>query len=115
MKEARCTSCGATIDVNERSDCGICPYCNSAYITEKAIKNVTATTNNATTIINNYFASAPQPQSSSKGAYIIAPPRPKINIFLAILGLWFYIFPGVIYINSIKKKQRRWDKNYGGK
>ena len=52
MKNAKCTSCGANIEVNESMDAGICPYCHAAYVTEKAINNYI---NNFTTNINNTF------------------------------------------------------------
>ena len=113
MTAAKCTSCGASIHVNENKDCGVCPYCNSAYITEKAIKNLTnnTTNNNAGTIINNYFTN--DNNQVDKAQYIkTAPPRPVINWALAILLFFFYIFPGIIYISTIKGKQNEWDEKY---
>lgn len=37
--QAKCTSCGANLQVDSSSDTAICPYCKSAYIVEKAINN----------------------------------------------------------------------------
>lgn len=39
LTQAKCTNCGATLDVDSEKEAAICPYCNSAYIVEKAINN----------------------------------------------------------------------------
>lgn len=36
---AKCTQCGANIEVDETKEAGICKYCGTAFITEKAINN----------------------------------------------------------------------------
>ena len=36
---AKCTQCGATIEVDDTKEAGICKYCGTAFITEKAINN----------------------------------------------------------------------------
>ncbi len=117
MKEAKCTSCGANIQVDEQKDAGVCPYCNSAYVTEKAIRNYDNsinTTNNAGTIVNNYYTAQPNTQIT-RNVVTMAPPRPKINVGLAVLGLIFYLFPGIIYIALTVQKQKEWDEKYLGK
>ena len=121
MKNAKCTNCGANIEVNENSDAGVCKYCNAAYVTEKAIElynsNVSnSSTNNANTIVNNYYnGPATQAVQENKVQYVrFAPPRPKINVGLAVFLCFFYIIPGAIYISSVKKKQEEWDEKYGG-
>lgn len=117
MINAKCTNCGANLEVDENQEAGICRFCNSAYITEKAIQNFNNTTtnnstNNAQTIVNNYYNSAPaQPQKIVR--QVITEPRPKIKIGLAIILFFFYIFPGFIYILNVKSKQEKWDKKYG--
>lgn len=45
---AKCTQCGANIEVDESKDAGICKYCGTAFVTEKAINNYN------TYITNNY-------------------------------------------------------------
>ena len=45
---AKCTECGAAIEVDESKEAGICRYCGTAFITEKAINNYQST------VINNY-------------------------------------------------------------
>ena len=41
LVKAQCTNCGATLEVDNAKDAAICPYCNTAYIVEKAINNYT--------------------------------------------------------------------------
>lgn len=48
---AKCTQCGADIEVDDSKEAGICKYCGTAFVTEKAITNYnTYVTNN-----NNYY------------------------------------------------------------
>ena len=113
MKKAKCTNCGANIEVDESKEAGICKYCGSAYITENAIKNYNTTitntsNNNANTIVNNYY-NAPFKAQANEVRYI--PPRPTINIFIATILCCLYLFPGLIYISVIKNKQREWDED----
>jgi len=42
---AKCTNCGATLEVENTKDACICPYCKSAFIVEKAINNYNITNN----------------------------------------------------------------------
>ena len=54
--EAKCTSCGAHLEVDNSKDAAICRYCNTPFIVEKAIqyyKNE-VTISNSNVIINNY-------------------------------------------------------------
>lgn len=48
---AKCPQCGADINVDEEKDAGICEYCGTAFITEKAI-------NNYNTYVTNNYAGA---------------------------------------------------------
>ncbi|MGN0495929.1 MAG: ribosomal protein L7/L12 [Lachnospiraceae bacterium] len=45
LVSAKCTSCGANLEVDSNKESAICPYCNSAYIVEQAINNFTVTMN----------------------------------------------------------------------
>jgi hypothetical protein len=45
---AKCTECGAAIEVDRSKEAGICPFCKTAFITEKVITNYI--TNNVTNI-----------------------------------------------------------------
>lgn len=42
---AKCTECGANIEVDDTKEAGICKYCGTAFITEKAINNYNITNN----------------------------------------------------------------------
>ena len=42
---AKCTQCGAKIEVDDTKEAGICPYCNTPFVVEKAIKQYQAITN----------------------------------------------------------------------
>ena len=39
---AKCTECGANIQVDDRKDASICEHCKTAFITQKAINNYTS-------------------------------------------------------------------------
>ena len=39
MIPAKCTNCGANIQVDKTKEAGICESCGTAFITEKAINN----------------------------------------------------------------------------
>lgn len=39
LVEAKCTNCGAALQVDDQKDAAVCQYCNSAFIVEKAIQN----------------------------------------------------------------------------
>ena len=57
---AKCTQCGAAIEVDNTKEAGICKYCGTAFITEKAINNyinyVTNNTNINANVVNVYNA-----------------------------------------------------------
>ena len=36
---AKCTQCGANIEVDDTKEAGICKFCGTAFVTEKAINN----------------------------------------------------------------------------
>lgn len=50
---AKCTKCGANIEVDDSKEAGICRYCGTAFVTEKAINNYNTYITN-----NNDFAGA---------------------------------------------------------
>lgn len=50
---AKCTQCGANIQVDSAKEAGICPNCGTAYIVEKAINNFNYNINNANITINH--------------------------------------------------------------
>ena len=50
---AKCTQCGANIEIDDTKEAGICQYCGTAFITEKAINNYNTYVTN-----NNNFSGA---------------------------------------------------------
>ncbi len=42
---AKCTNCGAPLSVDDSKEAAICPYCETAYIVEKAIQNYSIVNN----------------------------------------------------------------------
>lgn len=50
---AKCTQCGANIEIDDTKEAGICKYCGTAFITQKAITNYNTYVTN-----NNNFAGA---------------------------------------------------------
>lgn len=61
---ARCPQCGAALQVEEKSDAGICSFCGTPFITEKAINNYIVNKNNIYNIQNaNFTIQAPKEES----------------------------------------------------
>lgn len=48
---AKCTSCGAPIQVDDTLKHGVCPYCKTEFVTQDVIQNITI--NNTTNLTNN--------------------------------------------------------------
>ncbi len=51
LVNAKCTNCGASLEIDNSKDAMICPHCNSAFIVEKAINNYNIS--NVTNVVNN--------------------------------------------------------------
>lgn len=49
---AKCTQCGANIEVDDTKEAGICKYCGTAFITEKAINNFNITNHISNLTVN---------------------------------------------------------------
>lgn len=56
LAKAKCTNCGANLEVDNSKDAAICPYCQTAYIVEKAINNYTITNNINAEQVNIYYS-----------------------------------------------------------
>lgn len=52
LVNAKCTNCGANLNVDSTKDAAVCSYCGSAYIVEKAIKNYNITNNIRAGVVN---------------------------------------------------------------
>lgn len=55
FEQAKCTNCGALLEVDATMDAAICPYCGTPYIVEKAIQYF-KTTNHITANVVNVYA-----------------------------------------------------------
>ena len=54
MVPAKCTQCGGNIEVDNTHDAGICKFCGTPFITEKAINNYNITNNINASVVNIY-------------------------------------------------------------
>lgn len=110
MKAGKCPSCGANIAVDESKEAGVCEFCGTPFVTEKAISTVTNNTTTTAQTINYYYSSAPANTNTNNS--VKCPPRPEVNVFLAIILCWLWLIPGIIYIASVKSAQKEWDAQY---
>lgn len=56
LVNAKCTNCGANLEVDNAKDAAICPYCQTAYIVEKAINNYSITNNINAEQVNIFYS-----------------------------------------------------------
>lgn len=54
LVNAKCTNCGAPLEVDHAKDAAICPYCGSAFIVEKAINSYNISNNITGSVVNIY-------------------------------------------------------------
>ena len=57
LVNAKCTNCGGVLQVDDSKEAAICPFCESAYIVEKAINNynITNNLNVSNSVVNVYI------------------------------------------------------------
>lgn len=114
MKSIKCPNCGAYVSINESKNVGICEYCSTPLVFEKTLSDVNDKSNNTQTIINNYY-NTPNPNIDIKNHSLQSVEkshRPEVNVLVAFILCCFYIWPGLIYIFSIKSAQKEWDKRH---
>lgn len=117
MKPARCPNCGADIMVNELKSSGVCDFCNTPFNTDNAIIHLDNPSIYSQSMMNNYCNTMFQPKYNSSNTkktsnhIKLIKPKPKLNIPLTIFLFLLLIFPGIIYVKSINKKQEKWKKN----
>ncbi len=51
---AKCTNCGANLEINQNLDAAVCPFCNTAFVVEKAINNYKVSIQNSSVNIYTY-------------------------------------------------------------
>lgn len=54
LVSAKCTNCGASLEVDNTKDAAICPYCGTPYIVEKAVNYYNTTNNISAEVVNVY-------------------------------------------------------------
>ena len=54
LVQAKCTNCGANLEVDNTKDAAICPSCGTPFIVEKAINNYNTTNNIRADVVNVY-------------------------------------------------------------
>lgn len=54
LVQAKCTNCGANLEVDNSKDAAICTYCGTPFIVEKAIHNYNTTNNIQAGVVNIY-------------------------------------------------------------
>lgn len=54
LVQAKCTNCGANLEINNTLDAAVCPYCGAAFIVEKAINNFNTTNHINAGVVNVY-------------------------------------------------------------
>ena len=54
---AKCTQCGANIEVDDSKEAGICKYCGTAFATEKVINHFEVTNHISDSVVNIYNSS----------------------------------------------------------
>ena len=54
LAQAKCTNCGANLEVDNTKDAAVCPYCGTPYVVEKAINNYNTVNNISANVVNVY-------------------------------------------------------------
>lgn len=54
LVQAKCTNCGANLEINNTLDAAVCPYCGAAFIVEKAVNNYNTTNHINAGVVNVY-------------------------------------------------------------
>lgn len=54
LVQAKCTNCGANLEINNTLDAAVCPYCGTAFIVEKAVNNYNTTNHINAGVVNVY-------------------------------------------------------------
>lgn len=112
MKRARCSGCGANINLKENNETYVCPYCKTTYFNENADNRSSSQTNNGTQIINNYYEMNSSINQLNENTQKAIPPKPKLNVFITIILLFCNIFFALIYIAIINNRIRDWEEEY---
>lgn len=111
MKPIKCISCGANIGASIKNHECVCPYCGTAYEEEKKPKpDVVEPTVEEPKIDKVEAEEKPRFINEDKRSFLTT--RPKLHVGLAILGLIFYVWPGILYMIIVRALQDKWDREH---
>lgn len=68
---AKCTQCGANLQIDSAKDAAVCPYCNTPFVTEKAINNYNTYNQNNYTINGGLSSLSEGIISSGLGGFLV--------------------------------------------
>ena len=54
LVQAKCTNCGANLEIDNTLDAAVCPYCNVPFVVEKAINNYNTANHINAGVVNVY-------------------------------------------------------------
>lgn len=121
---AKCTQCGANIEIDDTHEAGICKYCGTAFITEKAINNYnTYITNNFSGAninvvggdINNFIKMAENAIEAGNGTEAIEYVNKALEISPESSHAWFVKMKAVEHTATIGDSKETETTTYGEK
>jgi len=132
LRQGKCTSCGANINVNPTLQVEICQFCGNTYLVENAIQHVQYNNTNCNNVthIHHHYGNAPQtPQLEEQTIQNEQRKSPKLSVGIVLLiigiiitvvmtmtvgygifvGLPFFFIAFIIFVNCaiIKFRERK--------
>lgn len=108
---AKCTQCGASIQVDENCVTGICPHCGTQYITEKVINNYNVNYS-ITKVINNNKEKADDLIEDGLTLWHLGEVNRALDIFRKVTVIeprdfrgWFYVAKLILETEKLAEKQ----------
>lgn len=106
MKSIKCTCCGANIRANIKKHNYVCPYCGTSYYQEEKPDDNQSQTETAP------LEPKIETVEYKPKKVVDTSDRPVINPVIMIIGLIFYVWPGILYIMYKAYQQSKWDKEH---
>ena len=82
IKQGKCTSCGANIEVDVSQQAGMCSFCGNAYVVEHALQNVTIHSN----VTNIYHTQSEQTVPAPTKKHEDKIENRAFKIFITVVG-----------------------------
>lgn len=101
---AKCTQCGANIEINDTMDAGICPFCNTAFVTEKAIKNYITNVNNTYNVMADNVNFSLTKDFEIRGGTLIKYNGENVNVVIPknVYVIGKEAFAGLVALRSVE-------------